>query len=121
MIDSFKNNMAISFNLPRSLIIGLILMGLMVTGLVFVHFSQVLEQSQEIYLIQNPPWKDLQPYRGSIKTNGETGSKRRFYEKDYTHKDVEVYDSNGVHLGSMDAETGKMTKPAVKGRKLNRR
>jgi len=96
-------------------------MGLMITGLVLLHFSQVLEQSQEIYLIQNPSWKDLQPYRGSIKTNGETGSKRRFYEKDYTHKDVEVYDSNGLHLGSMDAETGEMTKPAVKGRKLNRR
>ena len=70
---------------------------------------------------ENPAWEDLKPFRGKIRTNGETGKKRRFYHKDFTHKDVEVYDRNGLHLGSMDPNTGRMTKPPVDGRELNLR
>ena len=54
--------------------------------------------------------KDLKPFRGKIKTNGLKGSQRRYYEKDYTHRDVEVYDRYGNHLGSMDPKTGELTK-----------
>ena len=64
-------------------------------------------------------WKNLKPFRDKTKTNGESGMKRRYYEKDRTHGDVEVYDSDGRHLGSADAETGKMTKPPVPGRKID--
>jgi hypothetical protein len=69
--------------------------------------------------ISNPTWEDLQPYRGKTKTNGEKGKQRRYYEWDHTHGDVEVYDRRGKHLGSMDPETGEMTKPPVKGRKID--
>jgi len=64
-------------------------------------------------------WKKLKPYRGKTKTNGLSGSKKRFYEWDYTHNDIEVYDKNGNHLGSMHPVTGNIYKKAVHGRKIN--
>jgi Cytotoxic len=64
----------------------------------------------------SPVWKKFKPYRGNIKTNGEPGSKRRYYTWDYTHGDIEVWDADGNHLGSLDPSTGDMTKPPVKGR-----
>ncbi|MBO0853176.1 MAG: hypothetical protein J2P18_05340 [Nocardia sp.] len=67
---------------------------------------------------ESPVWKDLKPYRGKTKTNGKNGKSREFYEWDYTHDDIEVYDSKGQHLGSMDPVSGKMYKPAVNGRKI---
>ena len=66
----------------------------------------------------SPVWQELRPYRGSIRTNGRSGTAQRFYEWDSTHGDIEVYDHNGRHLGSMDAASGRMTKPAVKSRTL---
>jgi YD repeat-containing protein len=59
-------------------------------------------------------WKSLKNYRQNIKTDGE-----RYYQWDYTHGDVEVYNSRGQHLGSADAQTGQMIKPAVPGRVLD--
>lgn len=53
----------------------------------------------------------------SYKTSGY-GRNKRFYDWDYTHNDIEVYDRNGKHLGSMDPITGKMYKGAEKGRTL---
>ena len=64
-------------------------------------------------------WKGLRPYRGKTKTNGESGKGRRFYEWDYTHGDVEVYDGRGNHLGSANPATGEPTKPPVPGRRIN--
>ncbi|MFI0193028.1 DNRLRE domain-containing protein [Streptomyces sp. NPDC017086] len=63
-------------------------------------------------------WKKLRPYKGKTKTNGKTGKSRRYYEWDYTHGDIEVYDSKGNHLGSADPEGGHIYKPKVKGRKI---
>jgi hypothetical protein len=63
-------------------------------------------------------WKGFKPYRGDIKTDGARGSKQRFFQWDATHGDIEVYDHNGDHLGSMDPSSGTMTKPPVKGRTL---
>jgi RHS repeat-associated protein len=63
-------------------------------------------------------WKGLKNFRNEIKTNGQSGSARRFYTFDYTHQDVEVFNGQGTHLGSADPETGAMTKPAVAGRTL---
>ncbi len=39
-------------------------------------------------------------------------------ERDQTHGDMEVYDSQGRHLGSANPETGVMTKPAIPGRRI---
>jgi RHS repeat-associated protein len=63
-------------------------------------------------------WKSLKPYKGKTRTNGKRGSKKRYFEWDYTHGDIEVYDHNGHHLGSADPEDGHIYKPAVKGRKI---
>lgn len=68
---------------------------------------------------QSPVWKDLTNHRGSIRTNGENGKNRNYYEWDHTHGDIEVFDRNGRHLGSMNPNTGDMHKPAVPGRRLN--
>jgi hypothetical protein len=64
-------------------------------------------------------WKNLDSYRGKTKTNSEKGKKRRFYEWDHTHGDVEEYDSNGRHAGTVDPQTGQQTKPPVPGRKID--
>ncbi len=69
--------------------------------------------------VESPIWQGFQAWRGQTKTNGESGSKRRYYEWDNTHEDIEVYDSNGKHLGSMDPMTGTMTKGPVSGRKID--
>ncbi|MER5844923.1 DNRLRE domain-containing protein [Streptomyces prasinus] len=63
-------------------------------------------------------WKGLKSHKGKTKTNGKTGKNKRYYEWDYTHGDVEVYDSKGNHLGSADPMGGKIYKPGVKGRKI---
>ena len=64
-------------------------------------------------------WAGLKPYRGKTKTNGESGKGRRYYEWDYTHGDVEVYDARGNHLGSANPANGEPTKPPVPGRRIN--
>lgn len=60
--------------------------------------------------------KELKPYKGKCKTNGEKGSKKRYYKWDRTHNDIEVFDADGNHKGSMDPVTGRIIKPAVRGR-----
>lgn len=64
----------------------------------------------------SPVWQNLDNAGNGVKTDG-----KRFYEWDYTHNDIEVYNKRGVHLGSMDPLTGDMYKDAVPGRKLNNR
>jgi hypothetical protein len=66
----------------------------------------------------SPIWQDLKPYRGGTRTNGQSGKARRYYWWDNTHRDIEVYDSVGRHLGSMDPKSGDMTKPPVPGRRI---
>ena len=64
-------------------------------------------------------WKELKPHRGDIKTNGLTGKKKRYYQWDKLHKDIEVYDRNRRHLGSMDPTTGIIREnSAVVGREI---
>jgi filamentous hemagglutinin len=63
----------------------------------------------------SPVWQDLQNAGNGVKTDG-----KRFYEWDYTHNDIEVYDKRGRHLGSANPVTGDLYKPAVPGRTLNR-
>lgn len=52
------------------------------------------------------------------KTNGLPGRSRRYFEWDYTHCDIEVYNKRGDHLGSADPKSGVMYKPPVAGRKI---
>jgi filamentous hemagglutinin len=63
-----------------------------------------------------PIWQGLSNAGNGVKTDGKL-----FYEWDYTHNDIEVYNKRGVHLGSADPITGELYKDAVPGRKLNNR
>ncbi len=63
-------------------------------------------------------WKELKPYRKDIKTNGLSGNKKRYYKWDYTHNDIEVYNNEGVHLGSRDPISGEVYKSKVKNRSI---
>ena len=63
---------------------------------------------------ESPVWKELRPYKR--KTRIDARGKK--YEWDNTHKDIEVYNKRGEHLGSMNPKTGEMYKPAVLGRKI---
>ncbi|MBZ8173994.1 hypothetical protein FOG27_00435 [Staphylococcus delphini] len=62
-------------------------------------------------------WKKFKSAKNGRKTSG-SGKNKRYYEWDNTHKEIEVYNSKGVHIGVMDPLTGKMIKPAVKGRRI---
>ena len=63
-------------------------------------------------------WKDLKPYRGEIKTNGETVKKQRFYTWDREKNQIEVFDRNNNHLGAMDPVSGTIYEGSKLGRKL---
>lgn len=67
---------------------------------------------------ESPIWKSFDNVKGSDRKTSGTGKNKRYYEWDNTHNDIEVYDKNGKHLGSMDPTTGEMYKPAVPGRTI---
>ncbi len=63
-------------------------------------------------------WKSFDNVKETkYKTSGH-GKNKRYYDWDPLHNDIEVYDSNGKHLGSMDPVTGEMYKPPVDGREI---
>lgn len=113
-------------------LIGIVVSLLGITGALYPQISVASIASSRIFLLtdlntiaQNaytkatsPVWQGFQAWRGGTRINGESGSKKRYYEWDNTHGDVEVYDSNGIHLGCIDAGTGAVTKSPVKGRKI---
>jgi hypothetical protein len=43
----------------------------------------------------------------------------RIYEWDSLHGELEVYNNRGRHLGVVDAGTGEMIKPPVRGRRID--
>jgi hypothetical protein len=55
---------------------------------------------------QSPFWKNLKPCRRNIKINGLPGSKRLYYQWDYTHQEIEMYDYNGLPVDALDPITG---------------
>jgi hypothetical protein len=65
----------------------------------------------------SPIWNELDSAGGGRKTSG-SGSDKRYYELDHTHRDIEVYDKRGRHLGTMDPTNGNMIKPPVAGRTI---
>jgi hypothetical protein len=44
---------------------------------------------------------------------------KRLYTWDSLHGEIEVFNSRGKHLGSLDPITGTMIKPAVPGRTID--
>lgn len=65
----------------------------------------------------SPVWKKYKSAKNGRKTSG-SGKNKRYYEWDNTHREIEVYNHKGKHIGVMDPLTGQMIKPAVKGRKI---
>lgn len=63
-------------------------------------------------------WKSFASAGNGRKTSGD-GKGKRFYEWDYLHGEIEMYDSKGKHLGVLDPNTGAVYKPAVPGRKID--
>jgi RHS repeat-associated protein len=70
--------------------------------------------SSEVKKSNSPVWRKLNNWRGKTKRD----SSGKYYEWDYTHSDIEVYNKRMVHIGSMDPTSGQMIKPAVRGRTL---
>lgn len=61
-------------------------------------------------------WQGLEPYRQGTRRSG-SGRNTRYYEWDYQHGgEIEVYDSRGNHLGTIDPRTGEPAKGPVPGR-----
>lgn len=77
-----------------------------------------LSTNQELHNKWTKTWGPDSPYKGKVRSNGLDGKKREYYTWDYTHNDIEVFNSRGVHMGSLDPTTGELYKPAVKGRTL---
>ena len=44
---------------------------------------------------------------------------QRYYTWDSLHGEIEVFNKRGKHLGALDAVTGVLIKPAVRGRSIN--
>ena len=90
------------------------------TGLYYLNARYFDSKDCSVFDGGHQPWTaewsaelDLEYY-----TPQELDELSDLYEWDHAHNDIEVYDSNGKHLGSMDPITGEMYKPAVKGRKI---
>lgn len=84
------------------------------------HFgkSTLRSVAKKITKSDSPVWKGLKAHKGKTKAKG-SGKNKRYYQWDHTHNDIEVYNSKGKHLGSMDPLTGEMYKGPVNGRKIN--
>lgn len=68
---------------------------------------------------ESPVWSDLEGHRDGIRKSG-FGGRLRYYEWDYTHGHIEVYNSRGEHIGVMDAKSGVLDgSKAVPGRTLS--
>ena len=82
------------------------------------------KEVRNVERLVNPPkgeseiWKSFDNVKGSSTKTDGVGNNKKYYEWDYTHNDIEVYDAKGDHLGSMDPTTGEMYKPPVPEYKL---
>ncbi|MBO7226416.1 MAG: hypothetical protein J6V33_02385 [Bacteroidales bacterium] len=55
-------------------------------------------------------WRSLKNEGNGRKSSGK-GKKKQYYEWDYTHNDIEVYNHRGEFIGSADPITGDIYKP----------
>lgn len=67
---------------------------------------------------ESKKWNALGKVKGQDRRISGSVKYKQYYEWDFTHNDIEIYDSKGKHLGSMDPTTGELYKPAVKGRTI---
>ena len=67
---------------------------------------------------ESPIWREFKSHKETVKTNGAVGKRKEYYEWDYTHNDIEVYDYKGHHLGSKNPVTGEIYKGPVRGRHI---
>jgi hypothetical protein len=65
------------------------------------------------YLDRFPVWKVVAERRIWQSQDG-----KRLFTWDSQHGEIEVFNSLGWHLGALDARTGRLVKPARKGRRL---
>lgn len=56
---------------------------------------------------------------GERRWSSGRGKKKRYYTWDGLHGEIEVFDSQGWHLGAIDPITGLGIKPATKGRNID--
>jgi hypothetical protein len=61
-------------------------------------------------------WKEFKNYKQGYRTNNKKGSAAEYYEWDYDHNDIEVYDHLYNHKGSLNPKTGELYKGPVQGR-----
>jgi uncharacterized protein RhaS with RHS repeats len=80
--------------------------------------SEQVRRNKGMERAESPVWQQLDPYKQGVRTNSQDGRGRRFYVWDHTHRDIEVFDGGGKHLGSIRPDTGEFYKPAVSGRIL---
>ena len=69
--------------------------------------APVVAEEEVVVATAREFWKTLKSFRGKTKTNGLTGKDCRYYEKDFTHGDIEVYGSRGNHTGRPTLSLGK--------------
>lgn len=58
----------------------------------------------------------LTPTKAKTQRKRWHGGKGQIYEEDTQHGELEKYNRRGKHKGSVDPETGEITKGPVKGR-----
>ena len=86
-------------------------------GSVGVYYSNstrrygALKQSSKV-------WDKLDKVKGTRYRQSGSGRNRRYYDWDYLHNEIEVYDRFGKHLGAVDSTTGKFIKAAEAGRSI---
>jgi hypothetical protein len=82
-----------------------------------VRSNQSITRIDKMAPSESPIWKSLRGAGGKTRTVGQ-GKSQRYFEWDFTHGDIEVYDPKGRHLGSMNPTSGAMYKPPVPGRRI---
>ena len=66
-----------------------------------------------IHPTESPIWEGLRHHRGETRTNGLSGSDRRYYDWDHLHGHIEVFDRRPRHLGTADPITGVLDESAA--------
>ncbi len=77
------------------------------------------DRKKNVNKAESKVWKELKHYRGKTKTNGLRGKDQKFYEWDYLHNEIELYDRNGNPIDAIDPQSGeRLFKDVSKHKKL---
>ncbi len=108
---------------PKTVLVtpdGQLITGNSVFGLTFNN-AEIKDKDDRKFNVnkqESKMWNSFKKVKGQDRRTFGIGKFKKYFEWDFTHNDIEVYDSKGKHLGSMDPTTGEMYKPAVKGRTI---